>query len=520
MTLPPLESPPPEDAQVWLRRSFWLVSLLLVVRVLFAAAVPLDLVPDEAYYWDWSRQLDWCYFSKPPMVAWLIALSTSLGGSTALAVRMPAVLLGTVGLLWMYLLGARMYGPRAGFWAMLLTAATPGNGLLALLMTIDAPFLFCWSGALYCSWRFLERGADQYRWLAGAIVLTGLGLLAKETMLGFLPLAGLFLLTGAGDRRELLRPAFWIWALGAALFWAPVIWWNSHHDWITFRHSSTHFEPQAEGWLRPLALCGEFLGGQLGVSSPVTCGLFAVVSAVALRYFWRLGRRERFLVCFSGLPMLGVVGLSLMRRVQPNWPAGFYPAGMILVVGWALGHVELAARLRIRPRALLHAVVVGTVMVVGMYLLAFGWGIRGKWFDVAARLRGWRSLGQAAGQRLAELPRPNRTLVVVTTERDTVSELAFYIPAQPRVYFWNSAGDVGSQYDVWGGPREAAGWDALIVTACEERPPPALAAAFADVQLDGNIRVPIGDQRSHAYRLWRGSGLRQWPASLPASPPR
>ena len=75
-----------------------------------------------------------------------------------------------------------------------------------------------------------------------------------------------------------------------------------------------------------------------------------VVSAVALRYFWRLDRRERFLVCFSGLPMLGVVGLSLLRRVQPNWPAGFYPAGIVLVVGWALGRVELASRLRMGRR--------------------------------------------------------------------------------------------------------------------------------------------------------------------------
>lgn len=56
----------------------------------------LDLIGDEAYYWDWSRQLDWCYYSKPPMVAWLIRLFTELGGNTVAMVRLPTVVLGTV----------------------------------------------------------------------------------------------------------------------------------------------------------------------------------------------------------------------------------------------------------------------------------------------------------------------------------------------------------------------------------------------------------------------------------------
>src|SRR5690349_13879219 len=41
---------------------------------------PLDLAPDEAHYWDWSRHIDWCYYSKGPLVAWLIRLSCELFG--------------------------------------------------------------------------------------------------------------------------------------------------------------------------------------------------------------------------------------------------------------------------------------------------------------------------------------------------------------------------------------------------------------------------------------------------------
>ena len=55
-----------------------------------ALACPLDLAPDEAHYWDWSRRLDWCYYSKGPLVAWLIRGSCELLRSLAGAGELQA----------------------------------------------------------------------------------------------------------------------------------------------------------------------------------------------------------------------------------------------------------------------------------------------------------------------------------------------------------------------------------------------------------------------------------------------
>jgi undecaprenyl-diphosphatase len=503
--------PAPTDARTWRRRTLGLIAGVFLVRVAYAAWVPLTLVPDEAYYWDWSRQLDWGYFSKPPMVAWLIALVTALGGSTDFVVRLPAVVLGTASLGWMYLLGARLYGPRAGFWVVLLSAATPAAAALSLLMTIDAPFLFSWCAALYTFWRFLERGPGHRWWLLLATAAAGLGVLSKETMLGFLPLAGLFVLSGAAERRELRRPAFWSWAAGTLLFLAPVVWWNVRHDWITAQHSSTHFALESTSVLKRLAVCGEFLASQLGVASPVTAILWLWAGSAALRAVRHLERRERFLVCFSILPMIGVFGLSLLRRVQPNWPAGFYPAGMVLLVGWALGRIPALHPLPAGERALKRAAAVGVACTAITYLLPFGFGLEGTVFDPVVRLRGWDRLGAQVGQRLQELPERERTIVVVTTERQTTSELAFYLPTQPRVYLWNASGQIASQYDVWDGPREREGWNALLVTSADSPLPAELQAAFNRVESLGDLRVPIGAKRSLSYRLWHGVGWREWP---------
>src|ERR1700727_2767252 len=55
---------------------------------------PIDLSGDEAQYWDWSRHLDLSYYSKGPLIAYLIRASCSLFGETAAAIRFPALVLG------------------------------------------------------------------------------------------------------------------------------------------------------------------------------------------------------------------------------------------------------------------------------------------------------------------------------------------------------------------------------------------------------------------------------------------
>ncbi|CAE7482111.1 unnamed protein product, partial [Symbiodinium sp. CCMP2456] len=182
----------PIDASLWTRRTMWLVLGLGLFRLVYLAFDPFDLVHDEAYYWDWSRQLDYGYFSKPPMIAWLIGLSTRLLGDHEFAVRLPAVLLGTGSLAFVFMLARRMYDAKVGFWATMLVAMTPGNVAMSLLMTIDAPFLFFWSAAMYCFWRLLEKGEDRWKWLVATTVVIGLGLLTKQTMAGMLVFGGLF----------------------------------------------------------------------------------------------------------------------------------------------------------------------------------------------------------------------------------------------------------------------------------------------------------------------------------------
>jgi 4-amino-4-deoxy-L-arabinose transferase-like glycosyltransferase len=85
-------------------RNYFLVLLLLITvwRLLFVVIAPLDLEPDEAYYWDWGRNFALGYYSKPPLIAWINTFSTFIFGAATSAVRLPAVFFGATGLSFFY----------------------------------------------------------------------------------------------------------------------------------------------------------------------------------------------------------------------------------------------------------------------------------------------------------------------------------------------------------------------------------------------------------------------------------
>ena len=78
------------------RRALLLVGVVLVLRLIYAALFAKNPIGDEAYYWDWSRQLDYGYYSKPPFIAWLYGFVDWIGQGSLFAIRATAAVLGTL----------------------------------------------------------------------------------------------------------------------------------------------------------------------------------------------------------------------------------------------------------------------------------------------------------------------------------------------------------------------------------------------------------------------------------------
>ena len=62
-----------------------LALFFILLRLLYMGA--LELIPEEAYYWNYSEHLDIGYLDHPPMVAWLIKIGTWLFGWTEFGIR-------------------------------------------------------------------------------------------------------------------------------------------------------------------------------------------------------------------------------------------------------------------------------------------------------------------------------------------------------------------------------------------------------------------------------------------------
>ena len=162
-----------------------LFVVLVALRILYAILFPFDLSGDEAYYWDWGRSLSWGYFSKPPFIAWLMALAGWMGHNSDTGLRITAAMLGSGSVLMMYLLALRLFGSRAALWTVLLTIASPANVALNLILTIDAPLMFFWPLALLTF--HLQIHDRDHRTIWGFLTMTalGLGLLTKQIMIAF-----------------------------------------------------------------------------------------------------------------------------------------------------------------------------------------------------------------------------------------------------------------------------------------------------------------------------------------------
>src|SRR5207245_2224166 len=125
------------------------VIAITLLRLVWLALQPADLYPDEAQYWVWSQHLALGYYSKPPLVAWLIALTTGVLGESELAIRLSAPLLHAGAAVFVYAIGTRLYDRQVGLWSALAYASLPGVSVSGFIISTDAALLPFWAAALY-----------------------------------------------------------------------------------------------------------------------------------------------------------------------------------------------------------------------------------------------------------------------------------------------------------------------------------------------------------------------------------
>ena len=304
-----------------------------VLRLIILFVTPLELHPDEAQYWLWSRHLDLGYFSKPPLIAWLIAATTAVGGDTEPWVRLSGPFMHAATGLFLFFTGRRLYSPVVGLLACALYTLIPGVQLSSLVISTDAPLLALLSAALLAYVSLPKQAEPRSVGIAALMgAAVGAAALAKyAAVYGLIGIAAHLLIDKAA--RRAWSPAVAAAFLGTfALLLAPNLAWNADHHFATVTHLASNANWTRGRMFNPDEL-GEFLLGQLGVFGPPPA-LLLVAGLVLFR--GRLQAADRLLLCWAAPPLLIVSLQALLSRANANWAGAAYPTLALLLAAWLI----------------------------------------------------------------------------------------------------------------------------------------------------------------------------------------
>lgn len=481
----------------WLNRRNALIFAALAAWWRLDLASHLQLHPDEAYYWLWSRQLDVSYFDHPPMVAYFIRLTT-LASDSELWVRLSGVLVSLLLSALTWRLALRLFRSvlvAAG--SLILFNAYPLSTLGLVVITPDVPLLLFTALCVYQLAQLVQTGAPRH-WYALGLCL-GLALLSKYTAVLLVPGVLLYLLFS--DERRWLRTwhPYLALLLSLACF-APVAYWNSRHDWVSFEFQ---LHNGLGGETASLGLLAVYLAGQMLLAGPLAwlLGVYGALRAAARR------DKPALLLACTSVPVIVFFGLTSYRTLAgPNWPMFAYFGLGILASYCGLSN---ASRLR---RALWAAAVLTSLSISLLATLQARFGLlstahyvdRLAAMDASNWFYGWRELG-------AELLKtPSRT-AVITPSHQLSAEIVYYtggrIPARP------AAAARPSQFNLWNLPPRSDGEDCLNVWTGDDPAGPYTEDCLTSTA-DAVLTVERNGRAIRAYHLLPG---RQRPPRCKAS---
>jgi dolichol-phosphate mannosyltransferase len=442
----------------WRALAVALVICAALLRVIYGSRV--ELLPEETYYWNYSRHLDLGYLDHPPMVAWLIRGGTALFGTTEFGVRFGAMITAAIASLFVYRLTRNLFDEASALVALVLVQLLPFFFFGGIMITPDAPLTAAWAALLY----YLERAliADRACAWWGVGISLGLGLLSKYTILMIAPAAFIFMVWDPQARHWLRHWLPYTVMVLALVIFSPVIYWNATHEWASFAFQTS----------RRLAEAPRFSLHKLILSVLV---LLTPAGAVGLwgALWGNVEPRRRLFMQLSVLvPLTVFFVFSLRHEVKLDWTGTLWIAAVpslafAVVSGWEHGTRGLQGWVRSAwppTLVILTLILGGALHYLVLGLPGVGYGEHMELVPV-----GWRTLGERATALKDDIRRKTGTepLTVGMDRYNIASELAFYAPDRTRSVAETTSGHLfgglGLMYERWFPAKAQEGRDLLLI---------------------------------------------------------
>ncbi|OGS19318.1 MAG: hypothetical protein A2219_07615 [Elusimicrobia bacterium RIFOXYA2_FULL_50_26] len=471
-----------------LRNTVFFVGALTLWRLFLCAT--LQLHPDEAYYWLWSRHLSLSYYDHPPMIAYFIKATTLFGGAE-IWVRLSGVIVSIAISVIAWRLAKQLFNDEkvaaASVWLINMYPLTMAG---AILMTPDVPAFLFWALTLYFFWQIVRTGSAAYWYVTG--VFFGLGLLSKYTVVLFAPCAVLFLLF-TSERRWFKTVHPYLAMLVSVAVFSPVILWNSSNNWISFAFQLGH---GMGGQSYSLARFFEYLGSQLMVASP-----FLWIGGMAAVFIYLFSReKEKVFTAMMSLPIIAFFAYSALKKHgEANWPALAY-------FGFTFGLAHYFAKSEGVKKLFWQGSLIFCLFISLLLTLHARFGVlpierysrEAAVIDATNWFYGYRELG-------AEIQRGQRPDFIMTPSHQLSAQAAYYTGGSIPVLTDRRISRF-SQFDLWPEP-ELSGKSGVYVYVDGDNAGD-YASCFSVAGNENILPVMRKGILVRSYRYMRGSGYR------------
>lgn len=259
-----------------------------------------ELNGDEAYYFMYTKAMDWGFKDHPPLIGLFIKWGYSVF-QNELGVRLASVLVnvGLLAILW-HLAAVK----EQMKYLVMLVLCMPAFQIYAFIATPDVPLLlfvalFLWAYRNY----LLLPGWRNALWLS----LTMSGMLWSKYHGGLI--IGLAILS---NLRLLLDKRFWSAGILALLLFLPHLYWQYSHDFVTFKYHLVGRSGAFE-W----RFFFDYLLGQVGIWNPVI--LLVTLMVLIKRRPKDAFERSLYWIIIGFLAFF--MFSSLRGKVEPHWTA-------------------------------------------------------------------------------------------------------------------------------------------------------------------------------------------------------
>jgi len=396
----------------------WVITLV----ALFHNTI-LPMHPDESYYWVWSRHLQLSYYDGPPMIAYMIKITTCIW-STPFTVRLVSVICLFLTTCYIYQFAKRIFNARVAEISIIVFLFVPFVQVGFAIATPDLPLMLFWTLSFIMFYDYLILKQEKKIYLVGLFV--GLALLSKYPAI--LLVVSFFIMVVLLKRWEIFKQkSLYIGMVIAIVVFSPVLIWNISNHFASFAFQLGH-GASASAPLN-LSYLGEFLGGQFGAVNPI---FFIIMVFVIIKGFKEIKNNEKLLFLFIPFITTFVIFMlfSLNKHSEVNWPAPAYLSIVIL-----MGYFIEKYRLRV------YCYIGAVFSIIAFVILIYP----GYSPVLISKFKGYNVLMQSADQYV-----PDNAIILSDNYQDA-SEAEYYMTGRPTVYVLTPTRF--SQYDLWATPN-------------------------------------------------------------------